>query len=143
MQFNLSEAFGVHADALRLRSYRAELLSSNLANADTPGFQAREVDFRALLERAHGDFAADERAIVGDISIDVRDAQHIGSGDGPAGPNPEELLYRVPLQPSVDGNTVEAHIEKAQFMENALRYNAELTFLNNRISGLLSAIRGE
>ena len=131
MSFNFGAAFGLHDDALRLRSYRAELIASNLANADTPNFKARALDFQALLEQAQG---KDELTTTHNL--------HMGVSQ-PGAPDQDKVIYRPPLQAALDGNSVDAHTEKQHFMNNALRYNAELTFLNSRITGLLSAIRGE
>ena len=131
MGFDFGAAFGLHGDALRLRSYRAELIGSNLANAETPNFKARGLDFKALMEEARQE-----------SSVMATDSRHMGVSE-PGGIDESKLLYRPAQQVSLDGNTVEAQIEKQHFMNNALRYNAELTFLNSRINGLLSAIRGE
>lgn len=126
------DALGVHESAMNLRSRRAEVLANNLANADTPGFKARDVDFQSLLAQAQG--AADTSA------MRRTDARHIDSlalgGDG-------ELLYRTPDQPSLDGNTVEEHAEMARFTDNAQAFEASLFFLSSKFRGLQSAIRGD
>ncbi len=131
MTFDFGAAFGLHDEALRFRAYRAELIGSNLANAETPNFKARDLDFESLMEQAQRE-----------AEIATTDSEHLGVSQ-PGGIDESKLLYRPAHQVSLDGNTVEAHIEKQHFMNNALRYNAELTFLNSRINGLLSAIRGE
>ncbi len=136
MSLNLDKAFGIHALALGLRSRRAEVLAANLANADTPNFKARDVDFKNLLQRAQG--PADTSPTV----LRVTHQQHL-SGAQPAQPAGAALLYRVPAQLSVDGNTVDTPVEKAEFTRNAMQYMTSLQFLNGRITGLLRAIRGE
>jgi len=131
MGLSFEKAFGVHAAAVSLRSQRAELLAANVANADTPGYKARDLDFAAALAEAGA----------GAPGLRRTDAAHLGSpGSTPAGAT---LEYRVPLSPSLDGNTVDAHMESMAFLENALRYQASLQFLDGRISGIRLALRGE
>ena len=130
MSLSLDRAFGVHADALLFRSRRAEVLSSNLANSDTPGYKARDIDFASMLDAARG----------GSVSLKTTHERHLGGGDSSGMP---QTLYRVPQQAALDGNTVEVHIEQAKFMENAMQFQASFDFLNGRISTLKTAIRGE
>lgn len=130
MRFNLDQAFGIHQQALLLRAQRAQVLAENLSNADTPRYQARDIDFRALLNDEQGLSA---------MRIRVTDPRHI-SANGSLG---VEIKYRNPLQPSLDGNTVDAQIEKGEFIRNAIEYQASLKFLSGRIKSLLSAIKGE
>ena len=139
MGFDFTNALGIHDNALKLRSQRAEVIGNNLANADTPGFQARDVDFQALLEKAEMASSSTAASNSGEAALAKGHIPVESAGEM----STEDLLYRVPLQTALDGNTVDAHTEKQRFMNNALRYNAELTFLNSRINGLLSAIRGE
>lgn len=120
---------GVHAKALMLREQRNEVLTSNIANAATPHFKARDLDF-----------AAEYSAAIGQGALEVSHANHIATATGPAGGG---LAYRVPVSPSLDGNTVELATEQMEFAENTLRYQASLQLLNRRISGLMTAIRGE
>jgi flagellar basal-body rod protein FlgB len=129
-----NKIFGLHANALELRARRAELLSNNLANADTPGFKARDVDFRSVLG-AQGAAHA--------VSLERSAAGHIGSGHRVGGFEDVTLKYRVPSQPSLDGNTVDEQIEKTEFASNAVRYMASLQFLEKRISGLIRTLREE
>lgn len=132
MPINFDSALGIHARALLLRSRRNELLASNIANADTPGFKARDIDFRRVLSDATGS----------EVSLARTSPQHLGM-ESDAGIEGAELLYRVPNQPSLDGNTVDPDLEKSAFAENALRYNASLTFLDRKFRGLLLALKGE
>jgi flagellar basal-body rod protein FlgB len=135
MGLNLDQYVSVHASALDVRSRRGELIAKNLANADTPGYKARDLDFRAALARAGGE------ATQG-VQLATTQAGHIGaSSTAEAAANPD-LKYRVPLAPALDGNTVDAQIEQASFAENAVRYQATLTFLNSKFRGLLTAIMG-
>ena len=124
-----SNVFGIHAQAMALRARRAEILATNLANADTPGYQARDLDFAAVLA-GEGEQGA----------MLVTHGRHLGGAD------PDfsyALRYREPLQASLDQNSVDVQAERAAFTDNAMRYQASLTFLNARIRGLLSALRGE
>lgn len=132
MPLNIDSALGTLPEALVLRGRRSELIASNLANADTPNFKARDFDFRAAMDQATG----------GQMAMRATQARHIAFSDS-AGPGAAHLQYRVPLQPSVDGNTVDGQVEQAAFAENAVNYQATLTFLSGRISGLLRAIKGE
>ncbi|AKH44184.1 flagellar basal-body rod protein FlgB [Altererythrobacter atlanticus] len=110
--------FGVHGAALEIRSQRLGLLGSNIANAATPGYKARDIDFDAALEARLGGASGDEA---------------IGTA----------TRYRVPVMPSLDGNTVEMATEQTAFAENAVAYTATLSFLQGRIETVTRAIRGE
>ena len=118
-----------HADALNLRSKRNEILASNIVNSATPNFKARDIDFNQALQA---------RMDVGPVN--VSNERHFkfytGSGD-------EAAQFRQSINPSVDGNTVELHVEQMQFSENVMRYQTSLEFLNRKFSGLVSAIKGE
>ncbi len=128
---NLDTAFGIHAQAAAISSRRSELLASNMANAETPNYKARDLDFRSLLGSADN---------MGNLEISRTNSKHIIAGDQGIGGEP---LYRIPTQPSIDGNTVDPLIEKAEFMKNSMRYQASLRFLNGKISSLRLAIKGE
>ncbi|MCB2064142.1 MAG: flagellar basal body rod protein FlgB [Novosphingobium sp.] len=110
--------FGIHAAALELRSQRMGLLASNIANAATPGYKARDIDFAAALEARMGGDSADQA---------VNDATR----------------YRVPTMPSLDGNTVELQAEQVAFSENAVGYAATLSFIRSRAETLSRAMKGE
>jgi len=133
MRFNLDKAFGIHQQALLIRSKRAEILASNLANADTPNYKARDIDFREMLENAHGKSAG---------RLVTTNAKHIRAGES-ASETPFDLKYRLPLQPSLDGNSVDSEFEKAEFTRNALQYQVSLTFLSGKIKNLKRALSGE
>ncbi|MDD2758952.1 MAG: flagellar basal body rod protein FlgB [Methylomonas sp.] len=130
MAINFNQALGIHPQALTLREKRSEILAANLANADTPDYKARDLDFKSVLSQAVASKAGLERT-----RQDHMAEQHTVLG--------ADLLYRNPQQPSLDGNTVETHIEQAKYAENALQYQASLQFINSKFSGLMSAIRGE
>ena len=119
--------------ALNLRAYRTEVLASNIANADTPNYKARDFDFAAALR---GAMDARQRMTLARTS-----ARHLAGSGGHAPGVP--LQYRVPVQPSIDGNTVEMDTEQAQFSDNALRMQADLTFMSARLRELQMAIQGQ
>ena len=138
MALNLDSHLGVHAAALKLREQRTELLARNLANADTPGYKAQDLDFRAALS------AATTPAKPG--TLVATQAGHIGIGrDSALGLESTEafLKYRTPLAPSIDGNTVDAQLEQAAFADNAVRYQATLNFLSSKFRSLMTAITGQ
>ena len=119
-----------HAQALMLRSRRNEILASNIANAATPNFKARDLSFDAQIKKH----------VSGTGPLSVTHGQHL---DTAISVGHDRILFRDPINPSMDGNTVELAVEQMEFSENVTRYQTTLTFLNNRISGLMSAIRGE
>ncbi|MEW6169096.1 MAG: flagellar basal body rod protein FlgB [Pseudomonadota bacterium] len=127
---NEDPLFGIHPAAMQLQRRRMELIAANIANADTPGFQARDLDFREALASAQASAAAPLQT----------HAAHLGVGAGASSPQPE---YRVPTQPAADGNTVDVQIEQAQFADAALRYKASLSFLDARIKSLITALTGQ
>ncbi|MDQ2077334.1 flagellar basal body rod protein FlgB [Marinimicrobium sp. ABcell2] len=133
MAISFESALGIHESALKLRGKRAEVLANNLANADTPNFKARDLDFRQVL--------ANESGANSSFTMRATNARHLSLGaSGQTGP---EVLYRTPHQPSIDGNTVEEQVEHSEYMKNALQLQASFTFLNSRFKGLMSALRGE
>lgn len=132
MAISFDKALGIHEQALQARVRRAEVLANNLANADTPGFKARDVDFHAMMTRAQ-----DELSSLSMARTHERHLEGISSGAS------DELLYRIPLQPSVDGNTVDAQQEQSRFMRNAMDFQASFQFLNKKFSGLTKALKGE
>lgn len=140
MAISFDSALGVHEQALTVRSRRAEILSNNLANVDTPNYKARDVDFKAMLNQQVN--ATGAAASTQSIKIAATRGNHFDftsvteNADG-------DLLYRSPLQPSVDGNTVDENIEQAEFAKNALNWQASFQFLSAKFKGLKDAIRGE
>jgi flagellar basal-body rod protein FlgB len=134
MPANLDSYLGVHAAALQVRSRRTELLATNLANADTPGYQARDIDFRSVLANAAGGASSP-------VTMKATHAGHLQTAS--ATEANADLLYRTPLAPSIDGNTVDVQLEQAAFAENAVRYQATLSFLSSKFRGLMTAISGQ
>jgi flagellar basal-body rod protein FlgB len=134
---DLDSYLGVHAKALGLREQRTEMLARNLANADTPGYKARDIDFRAALANVEGKSSS--------ASLVATQTGHIGIADAALTPGSTEafLKYRTPLAPSLDGNTVDAQLEQAAFADNAVRYQATLNFLSSKFRSLMTAITGE
>jgi flagellar basal-body rod protein FlgB len=127
-------AFGEHA--MKLRAYRHEILGSNLTNADTPGYKARDIDFSAalkheLLQQNHADTMPMTTTSNGHYQFNSSIQ------------NRPTLLYRVPNQPSMDGNTVDPDVELSEFTKNALMTQASITFLTGTIKSRLSAITGQ
>ncbi len=120
---------GIHARALSTWARRNEVLAANIANADTPDYKARDLDFRAELTRARESSVRLVRTHAGHQSAGARDG---GS----------ELLYRIPHQPALDGNTVEADVEQGKFAENALHYQASLRFVGGKFRTMRAAIAG-
>ena len=127
----IDKHFAVQETSLRLRTFRQELLGTNLANGDTPGYKAVDFSFSAALQNAL-DGGGNQ------MSLARSNARHLeplhGNGLG------AEVLYRNEIQPSIDGNTVDSDFEMAQFSDNALRYQATLTFMNSKIRGLMTAL---
>ena len=132
----LTSSLDAHAQALTLLAQRQKVLAGNIANADTPGFQARDFDFSHALAEAQGTAGA------GALAATV--PRHLSVGGGGAGSTPTVALqWRTPDQPSMDGNTVDLDRERALFADNALRYEATLRFINGDVRTMLSAITGQ
>jgi flagellar basal-body rod protein FlgB len=125
--------------ALSLRAQRQELLASNIANADTPNYKARDIDFSSALQSA----LAGKGATGGPLATTAQN--HIGRGK-PSGDmlsNGTPVMYRGEVQGNVDGNTVDMDVERNQFTDNAVRYEAGLTMISHQIKNLLTAIQGQ
>lgn len=122
--------FSHHERALGLRALRSEILSSNIANADTPNYKARDIDFAEAMRN------------VKSTQVTMRKTNPLHQSPLTTNRLAAEVKYRVPMQSTLDGNTVETDVEQALFAENTVRYRASLTFLNGQINGLRYAIRG-
>jgi flagellar basal-body rod protein FlgB len=137
----LDRFFGVAGETLRLRSGQMQVLASNIANAATPGYRARDIDFGAALAgrmaALRGGVPAGETAAGGPVLTHPRHMAGETGVDGAA------LRYRLPVQASLDGNTVELATEQLAFAETALRYRSSLSFLDSRIGSLKAALKGE
>lgn len=125
-------ALDTQAQALTLQNRRLELLARNIANADTPDFKARDLDFRAAMRQAQEGAGAD--------ALRTTTTRHMAAETAAPDAN---ALYRVPFNASFDGNTVELSVEQAQFGKAAADLQSTLSFLENRVAGLKKALRGE
>jgi flagellar basal-body rod protein FlgB len=133
MPVGLDSYLGVHAEALKVQTQRMDVLANNLANVDTPGYKARDIDFRTALAAAG--------SVQGGVTLTTTDSKHIAinaTSDGGAA-----LKYRVPLAPSLDGNTVDSQQEQAAFADNTVHYQATLTFLSMSMRSLMTALTGQ
>jgi flagellar basal-body rod protein FlgB len=124
--------------ALSLRSQRQELLASNIANADTPNYKARDIDFSNALQGALSKASASAGRR---WPTTAQGHIHPAAADGKTLPDGTPVLYRGVAQGAVDGNTVDMDTERTQFADNALRYEAGITMINHQIRGLLAAIQ--
>lgn len=134
MKIGFDAALGPHVDALALRARRTEVLARNIAHADTPGYLARDIDFRAELSKRLGEAGAGE-------TLRTTHGRHLPARGVAA--DTVTLKYRSPLMASFDGNTVDTQTEQAAFAENNMQFQAALQFLNSKFKGLMSAIKGE
>jgi len=128
---DFDKVLGFHAQALKMRGERSEVLANNLANVDTPGFKARDLDFKEAMQRFNGELTA----MSGDKP------NHISSQNDPFGMM--SIKFRPTLESSLDGNNVDKDIETVAFSKNTFDYQTSLTYLNGTISGLRKAIKGE
>ena len=131
---NIDSFLATHADALRLRAKRTEMIATNIANSDTPGYKARDLAF--------GDTLADARrtSSLPSLPLSVSSGQHMRTSTLAAG---ARVMFREPENASLDGNTVEKHLEQARFAENSVRYEASLQFAKRRVDSLIRSLRGE
>ena len=139
MSNSIDSFLGLPAQALSIESRRTQLLAAKLANVDTPNFKARDLDFKAALANAGA-------SATSTLPLRQTNTNHQSAADNsPTAVNDKDsaLRYRVPLAPSLDGNTVDEQLEQAAFAENAVRYQATLTLLNTRLRGLMTAITGQ
>lgn len=136
MAISFDQAFGVHQYTIGVRNVRSEVLASNIANSDTPGYKARDLDFQSALSQAMNKVnTTNGTSLSRTNERHISDSSTISVGD---------TLYRVPLQPDTgDGNTVDVQTERSEFLQNALRYQASLEFLNQRITQLSRALKGD
>lgn len=134
MAISLDKALGLYENSLTLRSMRSEVIANNIANADTPGYKARDIDFQSML-------ANRMQEVTADVGMAKTQSGHQNGNFDAAGFN--GLKYRNPTQPSIDGNTVDGEIEKTAYTRNAMRFQSSFLFLNGGIKGIIGAIRGE
>lgn len=133
MAINFNNALGVHQFTVGVRQKRAEVLATNMANGDTPGYKAKDIDFGTALAQA-------EEGRNGASMLTLTNSRHIAgmANDAP------ELMYRIPMQPDTgDGNTVDVQEERAQFLQNSLHYQASVQFLGGKFKSLVKSLKGE
>ncbi len=124
------QPFAQHEQAVKFRALRNQVLSSNIANSDTPNYKARDIDFKSVLKGTQATQLPMTKT--SQLHRDAWTTNRVGA----------VVQYRIPMQPTLDGNTVETDVEQAAFAENAVMYRASLSFLNGQINGLKYAIRG-
>lgn len=136
----LDEALGFHQTALRIRAQRQELIAANIANADTPSYKAKDVDFSAAFKQAMAGVGPSGNALLQTAPSHLA-AQPLAAAlsAGLVG----GVQYRSEMQGSIDGNTVDMDVERNQFTDNAVRYEASLVMLNGQLKKLMSAIQGQ
>jgi len=134
MSSRLDEAMRFHQTALNTRAYRQQVIASNIANADTPNYKARDVDFREALKGALAGKS-------GNLALNATSARHLAAAG--ASPLEANLKFRNDQQGAVDGNTVNMDVERSAFAENAVQYQASVTFINGLITGMQRAIQGQ
>lgn len=134
MASKIDNALNFQQQALGLRAYRQQILASNIANADTPNYKARDFDFQTALQSAVAGRSSDS------LSVARTHAMHF---EGVGGESTARLMYRTPMQNAVDGNTVEMDVERAAFSENAVRYEAGVTFVTQQLKMLQLAVQGQ
>ena len=134
MAISFDAALGIHPKALAVRSYRTEILANNLANSETPGFKARDLDFRKVLN--------DQIDLPNPTELVQTHQRHRAISIANSLPD-DQLQYRISSQPSIDGNTVDGYVEQAEFAKNAMQFQASIRFLSSKFKGLLLAIKGQ
>jgi flagellar basal-body rod protein FlgB len=136
MPISFEKAFSIHDDAMIMRARRSSILASNIANADTPNYKARDIDFKAMMRSM-------EQSQPGDhLKLASTHRNHLSTSNSTTNFN-SAIQYRNPLHASLDGNTVDSHVEQAKFTENALQFQTSFTFLNSKINGIMNALKGE
>lgn len=135
----LDEALSFHQNALRVRGQRQELIAANIANADTPNFKARDIDFKAAMQSA---MSGINREVVKTAKTSALHLEGLPTVNNNTSTTPGGPLFRPTIQGSVDGNTVDMDVERNQFADNGIRYEASLTLINGQLKHLLAAIQG-
>ncbi|HUH60889.1 MAG TPA: flagellar basal body rod protein FlgB [Candidimonas sp.] len=131
----IGEDFSFYQTAINLRQQRQEVLSANIANADTPNYKARDFDFGSVLKEA----MAGGSMRLPDTQLALTSQRHIPAQA--VSPDPAQLLYRQPLQPSLDGNTVDMDVERVSFADNTMRYQTDLMMISSRIKSMMAALQ--
>jgi flagellar basal-body rod protein FlgB len=139
MTQSLNEYFAFNHAAMTVKNQRLELISGNIANASTPGFKAKDLDFATLLRNSF-----DRQDNKFEVSLGATNSQHMGYFDGPAWTDTDSAVtYYVPLAPSLDNNTVEIGVEQARYGRAIADYQASLQFMESKITGLRKALKGD
>jgi flagellar basal-body rod protein FlgB len=136
----LDKFLAVHANSLQLRARRTQVLASNIANADTPNYKAKDLAFAEVLRDAGKPARNRLRTNNSAGSLRTTNSRHISTRQTATSAN---LMYRQPQEASLDGNTVDKDLEQARFAENTVRYQASLEFVNSRVSSLIRTLRSE
>ena len=143
---NITSGLDFHSKALVLRAERQRVIASNIANADTPGYVARDLNFKDAMNAAtSGGLSASGRSTQGSGTNGMTNSRHIPLSGGAIGPlgGATSLAYTAQTQPSLDGNSVDLDRERANFVDNSVRYEATLRFINGQSKTILSAIQGQ
>ena len=135
MSISFEAALGIHEKALNFRGQRAEVLANNIANADTPNYKARDLDFASVLAEQSS------KSALAPSGLNRTNSRHIAAEGAPLGS--PALEYRIPFNPSIDQNSVDLQQEQSNYAENAISFQASFTLLNNKFKGLTSALRGD
>ncbi len=125
----MDDVFGLSGNALQLCEDRTVLLTNNIANASTPHYKAKDLDFHSLLQKTN----------IPQPSLARTQAHHLNQVESLGGNN---VMYRIPQQNNLDGNTVDEQMERKNFIENALHYQMSLTFIQNKTEELKKAFKG-
>lgn len=143
MMNKLDAALNFHQTALRVRNQRQELLASNIANADTPQYKARDIDFKSAMQSALQQSAAGKPAASAGAMQQTNTSHMNGQGSNGYVGSASDPLFRSVVQGSVDGNTVDMDVERNAYVDNGIRYEASLTMISGQIKKMLSAINGQ
>lgn len=130
----LDNDFRFQQEALKLLNQRQEILASNIANADTPGYMARDIDFSQSLNNV----MERQKSVIGPLTLNITSSRHIKAQASPF--IDSELFYRIPDQPSADGNTVDMDRERVNFADNAVKYQSSLTFLGGQFKSMMTVL---
>ncbi|PKH26306.1 flagellar basal body rod protein FlgB [Enterobacterales bacterium CwR94] len=133
----LDASLRFNTEALNLRAQRQEILASNIANADTPGYQARDIDFASELQKVMDKGRAEGSG----IALSLTSSRHIPAQN--VQPPSMDLLYRIPDQPAMDGNTVDMDRERTAFADNSLKYQSDLSLISSQIKGMMNVLQGQ
>ena len=139
---NLTNGLDFQSKALVLRAERQRVIASNIANADTPGYVGRDLNFKSAMEAATGSTSLPKLPSSASTNS-TSNARHIPLQSSTASLGSSGLAYTVQTQPSMDGNSVDLDRERANFVDNSVRYEATLRFINGQSKTLLSAIQGQ